>query len=413
MLQQLMYALPELALLAGIANLLWLRVISTDSAKIYSHIARFWVLISLFLSIIFYERQWNNNLINNAYTLLFIIWIDVSAYVMLALSSTWFSSQNITGCKYNSLILASGICFNLLLAANNINIIFCTLVFLLFINRSLIKISYDKKSEVKTKYYTIISLVMLVIFLFSYAYLYIVTAGKTEFSVLTLYLEQHKMILPLFCCALGLITLFLYALGIAPFHAVIEEKVSNSILPVAHYFAIIVPIVMWGMIIKINHIIFPAYSHILSSVYVIFAILSVIIGAIGANVRTNLNQIYAYSSMYHFGIVLLLLSIAQEQAEFAAFIYLLVYIIGLNGLYASFYNLKSHGEYLNSVSSLAGLAQTRPHTTYALLISIFSLKGFPPLAGFLGQFNSIYQLVNMKMYICLIIICLCFLLLAK
>lgn len=79
------------------------------------------------------------------------------------------------------------------------------------------------------------------------------------------------------------------------------------------------------------------------------------------------------------------------ETDFAAFVYLFVYTLSLNGGYLVFYSLKSHGEYLAATTSLSGLAETRPYTTGALLVSLFSMIGcrrWPGLRGSLALFPN-------------------------
>ena len=205
----------------------------------------------------------------------------------------------------------------------------------------------------------------------------------------------------------------LYSLNLAPFHLMVEEKVAKSILPVSHYFAIILPLIQWGVLIKLKEYILYPFAEYLSIAFIIIAIFSIILGSVGANSRINLYRIYAYGSMYHFGVIMVLLSFFNKETEFSSFIYLLVYILALNGIYIVFYNLKSHGEFLSSLTSLSGHAETRPHTTRALLISIFSLLGLPPLAGFLAEYSFIDTLLVEKNYILLSIVMVFFFILAK
>ena len=173
------------------------------------------------------------------------------------------------------------------------------------------------------------------------------------------------------------------------------------------------PVALWGAFIKLNIELFAPYKAALAPVYVGFALLSAVFGAVGANARINLHRIMSYSSMYHFGVVLLLLSFFRIETDFAAFVYLFVYTLSLNGGYLVFYSLKSHGEYLAATTSLSGLAETRPYTTGALLVSLFSMIGLPPLAGFTGQLGAVSELLKNGCYVSLGIILLFLLVLAK
>ena len=106
-------------------------------------------------------------------------------------------------------------------------------------------------------------------------------------------------------------------------------------------------------------------------------------------------------------------SLFDATTEFTAFIYLFIYITALESIYMVFYSLKSHGEYLSSVTSLSGLAKSRPYTSGAFLVGLFSMISLPPLAGFLGQLDVVYELVKNEQYGSLAVILVCMLLLAK
>ncbi len=413
MLNKVLYALPEISLFIGIINLLFLHLLSNDIPKMYGKTARIWLLIYLFFTILFYDKSFNSTYFENtSYTLLFKCLIAFFTYIMLIMSSTWFTSENKTGCRYLILVFSSIIVANLLLASVNIIILLSGYALLIYINYRLLDISYDKyPSEIAPRYIGTSSVIIILMFLgFGYIFFYNNITDYTDIKQLisvshnnfTLYLAIVFIIIP-----------FLYSLGLAPFHLLAEDKVSKSILPVSHYFSIVTPLIFWGALIKINIIFMYPYKEILSFAYGAIAIISIVFGAIGANARINLHRIYAYGSMYHFGVVILLLSYFNSLSDFGAFIYLFLYLIAINGIYAVFYNLKSHGDFFSSLTSLSGISQTKPYTTRAMLISIFSLIGFPPFAGFLAEFGMINELLKEKSYIYLTVVLFFFLVLAK
>ncbi|MBR2273619.1 MAG: hypothetical protein IJ864_02155 [Alphaproteobacteria bacterium] len=403
MLQSIINFLPELALCAGICHLLILAAFSFDAPRVYASGARFWLIISLLLSILFYDRQIVGYLQYNAYTLLFTIIGDIGIYALFFLTSTWFTAKNITGCAYNILLLISIICFNVMLASVNLMIVFGAFSTLFIINEGFYYIYHSEDETDATNNYST-SLIILAIFIISFAYLWYRVEGTLEFAPLQEFFIENKTSLAVYSAMIGLIIPFLYLLGIAPFHNVLETRIGKSILPVAHYEAVILPIFLWGEIIKMAHLMFLPYAASLTLALSTLGIFSMIVGAIAANTDNKIQQLYMHSSMYHFGIVLILLSLADISAEFAGFIYLFMYMTGLAAAYSVGYNLKSHGEYLLKVSSLSGLAQTRPCSANILLLSLFSIIGLPPLAGFIGQISLVNQLINQGKYIYLIVI---------
>lgn len=412
--QILLHSLPQITLVIGIIHLCMLYLTGSESVKNYVSVARFWLLSSLFCSSIFYDKSLYYEYFQyNAYTFLWILAVDIFTYILLEVSATWFSSQNRTGCKYYALLLGATLNINLWLAAKDLLALGAGGLLMIIINYYFLNIHYEKQKESSSaSLYIKVLLTVFLLLMISVISIYRWT-GQTSYQSLHEFLTIHQENPIVFTMFMGIIVFFLCFLGIAPFHILAEEKTGKSILPVAHYFAIIMPLALWGVFIKINLIIFSTYTSAMSAAYMIFALLSVLMGAIGANSRINLHRIYAYGTLYHFGIILLLLSLGKMTATFATYIYLMTYLIGLNGAYLFFYSLKSYGEYLSSVTVLSGLAKTRPCTMGILLISLFSLIGFPPLAGFLGQLSVIYELLDTEYYACLFFALICLLLLAK
>lgn len=391
---------PYVTLVLGVFHLLGLHFCQEDRTKIYSRIARFWLILSLFFAIIFYTQiPFPRFFLGNAYTLLFELIICILVYHLFGLSVSWFSALNRTGCKFYILLLFVVLCSNIFLCANNLLSLFVGYAALSFINYELYVSGNEKKQS--TVSYNILQWFVFVLFCAGIGYFFYVLQGNTDYDNLKKFLALNTKSQYTFGAVVALILPFFYSIGIAPLHIATEDKLSKSILPASHYFAIVSPLILFGGFIKLNAVFFVAYVDILNKAYFIFALFSMVLGAIGANARINLQRIYAYSSFYHFGLVLLLLSLGHKHTDFAGFIYLIAYLLSLNGAYLVFYSLKSHGEYLLSIAGLAGLAETRPYAAGALSVSLFSLIGMPPLIGFLGVLNLSYEMIRGEYFITL------------
>ncbi len=414
MLHFILNTFSEISLILGIIHLCILHFFEETSPKKYSSISRNWLIISLLFSIIFHNENFNILYFeNNAYTLLFKIIISILSYILLLQIPSWFALEKETGCKYYAQILMAIATINAMISSTNLLTLFISYTILIMINYRLLCISTEKvTSSIASKYFfiscLIISLFLASVFFISYS-----MSTTPTFSEIGKFCSDNSNNIKVYLSIVGIIVPFLYSLGIAPFHIFAEEKSGKSILPVAHYFALITPIAFWGVFLKLNIKIFSEYMHIFSSVYLIFGIMSLFFGAVGANSRINLHRIFAHASIYHFGIILIMISFNRQEMYFSAFVYLFMYILALNGIYLVLYSLRSHGEYLSSVTSLSGLSQTRSYSTGMLLISIFSFIGFPPLAGFLGQLNLLIDLISNGGYMKLGIIFFCFLFLAR
>jgi len=414
MLDKIINILPEIPLILGIVHLCTLYLLGNEKAKIYAATARFWLLVSVFVTTIcYYQRTATILAASNSYTLLFILCADVALYIIMILSAFWFSSLKRTGGRYYILLLLSAGSVNMMLNTQNFGVYGLCFAFLTIIGAVLYSI-HTAQQQINLKKYVITSGLILIILATGLIYVsQIVGISELTTEQMQLFLRANSRKLSAILFVTSVLVPLLYTLHIFPFHIMAEEKACCSILPVSHYFMLFLPIVYWGCLIEINQIVYPVYGEIWMQIYQVLALISVIWGAIGANTQKNLHGIYAYSSIYHFGIILFLISLGQEKAIFAGFIYLLCYILVLANLYAIFYNLKTHGQYISDINSLSGLAQTRPYTTGALMISLFSLIGIPPLIGFLGQLNMADELLENENYIAIGIVFVALLFLSK
>ncbi len=414
MLNNIIYTLPELSIFFGIINLCILNLLGKDSSKQYGYTAKLWLLVSLLFSILFYNKSYNITYFENtSYTLLFRMLVIIFSYILLSLAPTWFATENKTGCKFFVLFLSAIIVSNLLISSINIiSIISCYSV-LIYINYRLFAISYDKyPSEAATRYIGISAIIILLFSIGVYTLLLIYNLPPNLKSIAD-YINNKDTFITEYICVILILLPFLFSLGLVPFHIVAEDKVSKTILPVSHYFAIIAPITFFAAFIKLNSVIFSQYEDEFSISYTIIGLATILFGALGANARINLYRIYAYGTMFNFGVVMILFSMFTQSAYFTGFLYLLIYLLSLNGIYIIFYGLRSRGEFLSSITSISGLSKSKPFLTNCLLISLFSAMGFPPLVGFISQFSYISEILSDKSYIVLGVILICFLVLAK
>lgn len=414
MLQNILYAFPEIAILAGVIHLYLCYLLGEDAAKLFARIARIWLLISMFCLIVFYNRSFNSYYFaNNAYTFLFRLMAYTFAYVILCVAPQYFSAEKRTGCKFYILLLLALSVANIMLAAINIWVLIASYCILALINYRLLETQSETLPEqAKTRYISTFA-VIVILLATGGAGMYKISDGNMGYTALAAVLETMPASFAEYMSVVCLLIPFLYSLGIAPFHSFAEDKAGRASLPVSHYLAVVAPWIYWGTFIKLNITVVKPYAEDISLVYTAFALFSVIIGAMGANARINLHRIYSFSATYYFGIVLLLLSLFKPVAEYAAYICLWTYLLAMSGIYLVFYSLKSRNEYLAAITSLSGLAETRPFATTTLLISLFSLIGMPPLAGFLAQADIVSGLISAEKFISLGCMLFCLLLLAK
>jgi NADH-quinone oxidoreductase subunit N len=115
------------------------------------------------------------------------------------------------------------------------------------------------------------------------------------------------------------------------------------------------------------------------------AVLTMTIGNLFALRQNNIKRFLAFSSIAQAGFILLGILGAGELGMTAIVYFVLVYVftnLGAFGVVAAVHNASG----VETISGYRGLYQTNPKLSLLMTISLFSLAGIPPIAGFFGKF---------------------------
>ena len=116
------------------------------------------------------------------------------------------------------------------------------------------------------------------------------------------------------------------------------------------------------------------------------ALLSMTIGNFAALVQSNVKRMLAYSSIAHAGYVMVALTARSSAGAAAAMFYLAAYAFMNIGAFAVVSHLSGRGERYQNIEDFAGLGQKQPLTAAMLTIFLLSLIGVPLTGGFFGKF---------------------------
>ena len=125
--------------------------------------------------------------------------------------------------------------------------------------------------------------------------------------------------------------------------------------------------------------------------FLILAVLSNIIGAVGMVVSDKVKKILSFSSVIHAGFVALTLAYPGPLTASIIAYYALTYSIANTVAFASILMVKSEDDaYVGDLSIL----YKKPLTALAVAIAILSLLGLPPTAGFNAKLFSLLALLR-------------------
>ncbi len=141
-------------------------------------------------------------------------------------------------------------------------------------------------------------------------------------------------------------------------------------------------------LIRTFTLIFPAGIDIITEIIFVTALITMIVGVLGAISQTDIRRILAFQVIASIGFLLLGLSLQNPLALAAAVFYMvhamllktqLFMTLGIIGREAESFELKD----------LGGLYQSRPGLALTFLLGALALIGIPPLSGFWAKFMMI------------------------
>nr|AII99251.1 NADH dehydrogenase subunit 2 [Indri indri] len=164
-------------------------------------------------------------------------------------------------------------------------------------------------------------------------------------------------------------------LGMAPFHFWVPEVTQGITLIVGML------LLTWQKLAPIS-IMLQIYSSMNLNVLLSFALLSILVGGWGGLNQTQLRKILAYSSIAHMGWMMAILMYCPSLTILNLLIYLMLTITMFTML-----NINTN----TTTLTLSNLWNKNPMITLAILISLLSLGGLPPLTGFLPKWMIVQE----------------------
>lgn len=178
-----------------------------------------------------------------------------------------------------------------------------------------------------------------------------------------------------------------FKISAAPFHMWTPDVYEGAPTPVTTFFATAPKVAALALTMRVALDAFGTQPEAWQQIIIFAALLSIVIGALGAIGQANIKRLMAYSSINNVGFMLIGLAAATPEGAAAMLVYLAIYVaMSIGGFVAILMLRNADGEPVEAIADISGLSRTRPELAAALAIIMFSLAGIPPLFGFWGKF---------------------------
>tara|TARA_Y100000816_G_scaffold238942_1_gene185225 strand:- start:2199 stop:3395 length:1197 start_codon:yes stop_codon:yes gene_type:complete len=321
-------------------------------------------------------------------------------FVMLS-SSTYLIITKIFKIEYPILILSSILGMMIMISSNDLIVFYMglelqslALYVLASFNRN-----NQLSSESGLKYF-VLSALSSGLLLYGCSLIY-GFAGSTNFNDI-----QNNITQVQYGLTLGIVFILVglaFKISAVPFHMWAPDVYEGSPTSVTAFFAILPKIAALAVFIRFLYTPFINLIDQWQVIIVFLSIASMIFGSVAAIGQRNLKRLMAYSSISHMGFALAGLATGTNEGVQSSVSYVSIYLVMNLAFFSCLLMLKRNESYFESLDDLSGLSKNHPLLSLSILITLFSLAGIPPLAGFFAKFYIFLSVIEQRMYFLAII----------
>lgn len=187
---------------------------------------------------------------------------------------------------------------------------------------------------------------------------------------------------------------FGFKIASVPFHMWAPDVYEGAPTTVTALMSAGVKAAAFGALLRVFAQALPALSANWQPAVASLAIVTMIVGNLGALAQSNLKRMLAYSSVAHAGYLLAAVVAVPGLGVEAVLFYLVAYAAVNLGGFGALAALARDGREPLGLNDVAGLSVRRPALAAALTVYLISLTGVPVSAGFVGKFFLFRAAVN-------------------
>lgn len=249
----------------------------------------------------------------------------------------------------------------------------------------------DKSKEASLKY-LILSAMSSAIFLYGLSLIY----GITQTTAIKEIAEAlvTGQIAPLEI--LGMIFLiagFAFKIAIVPFHMWAPDIYEGAPTSITVFLAVASKTAGLAVLLRLFMTGMSSVSNYWIDLIIVLSVITLVLGNLVAIPQTNIKRLLAYSSISQAGYFLLGIIANSSLGIASILLYSLFYLFANMGAFGVVIAVsKATGS--DQIKDYAYLAKRSPFLAAVMLISLLSLAGIPPLAGFIGKFYLFLSIIE-------------------
>jgi NADH-quinone oxidoreductase subunit N len=232
--------------------------------------------------------------------------------------------------------------------------------------------------------------------------------GSLDFLEIQIFLGSYQLISHFFEIKIGFLFIligFLFKISAFPFHIWIVDVYEGIFSPITAFFAIVVKVCLILFFIRLTFNLMFNIIFFFQPLIIFSAIGSMLSGSIGALKQVRIKRFIAYTSINQVGFIMLGISSCNFLGLIASILYIILYSI----MSIIFFTILLNTQHVLKKKSMVYLSDLYHFSLYNnenskfLIITILSMGGIPPLAGFFGKLFLYFSIIESRLDILLFV----------
>ncbi len=332
--------------------------------------------------------SFNDSYIVDHLSLFFICIFTISSALAILLSVEYNEREGIRAGEYYALILFCTVGMILLASSTDMIMIFLgiEIVSICLYVLAGIRRNDHRSNEAALKYF-LLGAFATGFLLYGMTLVYGSTGSTNLFKIAEFVQNPSAQSNPLLLMGLVLLVIgFGFKVASAPFHMWAPDVYQGAPTPVTAFMAVGPKAAAFAAFFRVFAEAFPEMSPSWEMLLSIIAVLSMVVGNLGAIMQTNIKRMLAFSSVSHAGYILMAVIAKSSLGSSSMLFYMLTYAFMTFGIFGIIIILGRKGEENLEIQNYSGLAYKHPVIALSMTIFLLSLGGLPPFAGFVAKF---------------------------
>lgn len=337
---------------------------------------------------------WNFFIISNFYILYIKIFLLFAYIVWVLFSLNYIVKEKINSFEYWILSLLAILALFFILQTFDLLSMYLTIEL-----QSLafyVLASFNRSSEFSTEAglkYFVLGAFSSAFLLFGSSLIYGLT-GITNFGDFNILfsgflIENSFLLTEIFIGLVFIVSALFFKLSASPFHMWSPDVYEGAPTSTTAFFAIFPKLIVITLLLRIFLFSFYDFFQIWKNIFLVCSFLSLLFGSMGAFLQNKWKRFLAYSSISHIGFILIGFLSGEIFGFFSIFMYILIYIITMFGIFSVLIDLRTF-EYpyfsqVRYIKEIINFSKINNLLSISLTLILFSMAGIPPLSGFFAK----------------------------